>query len=132
MIANGTTHDGEGWEPSQPLSLPLLTLPNDAAEPVPQPARGQGTPWVSCFRRPHSWPGPRQLLFAQYGRPSMIGGMAARYDINPKMMAGPCMTPPRASRQNDVVQAGLTLEDADDLADLLNRLHAKKSAKALH
>jgi hypothetical protein len=33
---------------------------------------------------------------------------------------------------NDVVQVGLSLEDADDLADLLNRLHAEQLAKGSH
>jgi hypothetical protein len=33
---------------------------------------------------------------------------------------------------NDVIPAGLSLEDADDLADLLNRLHNEQSAAAAH
>jgi len=33
---------------------------------------------------------------------------------------------------NDVTQIGLSLEDADDLADLLNRLHAEQSTGAAH
>jgi hypothetical protein len=33
---------------------------------------------------------------------------------------------------NDVTQIGLSLEDADDLADLLNRLHTERSAASAH
>ena len=60
--------------------------------------------------------------------------MAARYDIKPE---GDSWTVYDTStglpaEVNDVVQVGLSLEDADDLADLLNRLHAEQSAKASH
>jgi hypothetical protein len=33
---------------------------------------------------------------------------------------------------NDAAQIGLSLEDADDLADLLNRLHAEQSTAGAH
>jgi hypothetical protein len=33
---------------------------------------------------------------------------------------------------NGAIQIGLTVEDADDLADLLNRLHVEESAAASH
>jgi hypothetical protein len=33
---------------------------------------------------------------------------------------------------NGATQIGLSLEDADDLADLLNRLHNEQSAAAAH
>jgi hypothetical protein len=33
---------------------------------------------------------------------------------------------------NGMLQIGLSMQDADDLADLLNRLHAEQSAVASH
>ncbi len=33
---------------------------------------------------------------------------------------------------NGIIQIGLSLEDADDLADLLNRLHAEQLAAVAH
>jgi len=60
--------------------------------------------------------------------------MAARYDIKPEGDSWTVydITTGLPTEVNDVVQIGLSLEDADDLADLLNRLDAEKSAKASH
>jgi hypothetical protein len=33
---------------------------------------------------------------------------------------------------NGILQIGLSMEDADDLADLLNRIHAEQSVAASH
>ena len=60
--------------------------------------------------------------------------MATRYDIKPEddgwaVYDTTTGLPPEV---NDVVQVGLSLEDADDLADSLNRLHPEQSAKASH
>jgi len=60
--------------------------------------------------------------------------MAARYDIKPEGDSWTVYdtTTGLPAEVNDVVQVGLSLEDADDLADLLNRLQAEQSAKASH
>jgi hypothetical protein len=60
--------------------------------------------------------------------------MAARYDIKPEGDSWTLydITTGLPAEVNDVVQVGLSLEDADDLADLLNRLHAEQSAKGAH
>jgi hypothetical protein len=60
--------------------------------------------------------------------------MAARYDIKPEGDSWTVYdtTTGLVAEVNDVVQVGLSLEDADDLADLLNRLGAEQSAKASH
>lgn len=60
--------------------------------------------------------------------------MLARYDIRPEgngwtvYDTSTCLP----AEVNGAVQIGLTVEDADDLADLLNRLHAEQSALASH
>jgi hypothetical protein len=59
--------------------------------------------------------------------------MAARYDIRPHgdgWMVFDTMTGSPGSL-NGVWQVGLPLEDADDLADLLSRLHTEDSAAQL-
>jgi hypothetical protein len=60
--------------------------------------------------------------------------MAARYDIKPEDDGWSVYdtTTGLPAEVNDVVQVGLSLEDADDLVDLLNRLHAEQSAKGSH
>jgi hypothetical protein len=60
--------------------------------------------------------------------------MAARYDIKPEGDSWTVYdtTTGLPAEVNDVVQVGLSLEDADDLADLLNRLDAEQSAKGSH
>jgi hypothetical protein len=60
--------------------------------------------------------------------------MAARYDIKPEGDSWTVYdtTTGLSAEVNDVVQVGLSLADADDLADLLNRLHAQQSAKGSH
>jgi hypothetical protein len=60
--------------------------------------------------------------------------MAARYDIKPEGDSWSVYdtTTGLPAEVNDVVQVGLSLEDADDLADLLNRLDAEQSAKGSH
>jgi hypothetical protein len=60
--------------------------------------------------------------------------MAARYDIKPEGDSWTVYdtTTGLPAEVNDVIQVGLSLEDADDLADLLNRLDAEQSAKASH
>jgi hypothetical protein len=60
--------------------------------------------------------------------------MAARYDIKPEGDSWTVYdtTTCLSAEVNDVVQVGLSLADADDLADLLNRLHAQQSAKGSH
>jgi hypothetical protein len=60
--------------------------------------------------------------------------MAARYDIKPEGDSWTVYdtTTGLPAEVNEVVQVGLSLEDADDLADLLNRLHAEQSATASH
>jgi hypothetical protein len=60
--------------------------------------------------------------------------MAARYDIKPDGDSWTVYdtTTGLPAEVNDVVQADLSLEDADDLADLLNRLDAEQSTKASH
>jgi hypothetical protein len=64
----------------------------------------------------------------------MIWGMAARYDIKREDdgWAVYDTTTGLPAEVNNVVQVGLSLEDADDLADLLNHLHAEQSAKGSH
>jgi hypothetical protein len=61
-------------------------------------------------------------------------GMAARYDIKPEgdSWTQYDTTTGLSAEVNDAVQVGLSLEDADDLADLLNRIHAEHSAKGSH
>jgi hypothetical protein len=60
--------------------------------------------------------------------------MRARYDIRPDpdgwTVYDTVTGSPTAVK--DVTQTGLSLEDADDLADLLNRLHNEQSAPAAH
>jgi len=60
--------------------------------------------------------------------------MRARYDIRPDpdgwTVYDTVTGMPAAV--NDATQIGLSLEDADDLADLLNRLHAEQSTAAAH
>jgi hypothetical protein len=60
--------------------------------------------------------------------------MRARYDIRPDpdgWTVYDAVTGLPAA-VNDVTQIGLSLEDADDLADLLNRLHTEQSAAGAH
>lgn len=60
--------------------------------------------------------------------------MMARYDIRPApegwTVYDTATSLPAAV--NDLPQVGLSLEDADDLADLLNRLHIEQLAYASH
>jgi len=60
--------------------------------------------------------------------------MAARYDIKPDGNGWTVYdTATRlAAEVNGRIQVGLSLEDADDLADLLNRLHVEQSDVAAH
>jgi hypothetical protein len=60
--------------------------------------------------------------------------MAARYNIKSEDDGWTVYdtTTGLPAEVNDVVQVGLSLEDADDLADLLNRLHAEQSARGAH
>ena len=60
--------------------------------------------------------------------------MAARYDIqtgrNGWNVYDTTMGLP--AEVNGMLQIGLSMQDADDLADLLNRLHAEQSMVASH
>jgi hypothetical protein len=60
--------------------------------------------------------------------------MSARYNIRPDPDGWTVYDTVTGSPAavNDATQIGLSLEDADDLADLLNRLHAEQSAAAPH
>ena len=60
--------------------------------------------------------------------------MAARYNIKPDGNGWTVYdtTTRLAAEVNGVLQSGLSVEDADDLADLLNRLHVEQSAVAAH
>jgi hypothetical protein len=60
--------------------------------------------------------------------------MAVRYNIKPEGAGWTVYDTATGlpAEVNDVAQVGLSLEDADDLADLLNRLHAEQSAKGSH
>ena len=60
--------------------------------------------------------------------------MAARYDIKPDDSGWTVYdtATSQAAAVNGVTQSGLSLEDADDLADLLNRLHVEQSVAASH
>jgi hypothetical protein len=60
--------------------------------------------------------------------------MVARYDIQPDPNGWSVYdTATRSPTEiNGMVQISLSLADADDLADLLNRLHAEQLAAALH
>ena len=58
--------------------------------------------------------------------------MAARYDIRPDDNGWTVYDTATGlpAEVNGVIQSGLFVEDADDLADLLNRLHVERSAAA--
>jgi hypothetical protein len=60
--------------------------------------------------------------------------MSARYNIRPDPDGWTVYDAVTGlpAELNDVTQIGLSLEDADDLADLLNRLHAEQSTGAAH
>ena len=60
--------------------------------------------------------------------------MAARYDIKPDGNGWTVYdtTTRLAAEVNGFIQIGLSVEDADDLADLLNRLHVEQLAAAVH
>ena len=60
--------------------------------------------------------------------------MAARYDIKPDGNGWTVYdtTTRLAAEVNGFIQVGLSVETADDLADLLNRLHVVQSAAAVH
>ena len=60
--------------------------------------------------------------------------MAARYDIrtDPDGWTVYDTATGLLAEVNGTAQIGLFLEDADDLADLLNRLHAEKLTAAAH
>ena len=60
--------------------------------------------------------------------------MAARYDIKPDGNGWTVYdtATSQAAEVNGRIQVGLSVEDADDLADLLNRLHVEQSAAAVH
>jgi len=58
--------------------------------------------------------------------------MAARYDIRHDLYEGWSVVDTRTEqpvRVNDTVQTRKTLEDADDLADLLNKLDREKPSR---
>jgi hypothetical protein len=65
---------------------------------------------------------------------ALLWGMAARCDIKSEDDGWSVYDTSTGlpAKVNDMVQVGLSLEDADDLADLLNRLHAEQSAKGSH
>ena len=60
--------------------------------------------------------------------------MAARYDIKPDGNGWTVYdtVTSQAAEVNGRIQVGLSVEDADDLADLLNRLHVEQLAAAVH
>ena len=60
--------------------------------------------------------------------------MTARYDIRPAPEGWTVYdaTTGLPAAVNDVSQVRLSLEDADDLADLLNRLHTERLATVSH
>ncbi len=60
--------------------------------------------------------------------------MAARYDIQTGRNGWTVydMTTGLPAEVNGMLQIGLSMQDADDLADLLNRLHAEQSVVASH
>ena len=60
--------------------------------------------------------------------------MAARYDIKPDGNGWTVYdtTTHLAAEVNGFIQIGLSVEAADDLADLLNRLHVEQSAAVVH
>jgi hypothetical protein len=60
--------------------------------------------------------------------------MAARYDIqtDPSGWTVYDINTGLPAEVKGVVQIGLSMEDADDLADLLNRLHTEQSAATAH
>ena len=60
--------------------------------------------------------------------------MAARYDIKPEDGGWTVYdtTTGLPTAVNDVVQVGLSLEDADDLADLLNHLQLEQARAGTH
>ena len=60
--------------------------------------------------------------------------MAARYDIKPEGSGWTVYdtATSQPAEVNGFVQIGLPVEDADDLADLLNRLHVEQLAAAAH
>ena len=60
--------------------------------------------------------------------------MAARYDIQTGRNGWTVYdtTTGLPAEVNGMLQIGLSMEDADDLADLLNRLHAEQSMVASH
>ena len=60
--------------------------------------------------------------------------MAARYDIKPDGNGWTVYDTNTflPAAVNGAIQIGHSLEDADDLADLLNRLHVEQSAAAAH
>ncbi len=60
--------------------------------------------------------------------------MAARYNIQtgPNGWTVYDTATRLPAKVNGIIQIGLSLEDADDLADLLNRLHAEQLTAAAH
>jgi hypothetical protein len=60
--------------------------------------------------------------------------MAARYDIQTDRNGWTVYdtTTDMPAEVNGMLQIGLSMEDADDLADLLNRLHAEQLVVASH
>jgi len=60
--------------------------------------------------------------------------MAARYDIQTGRNGWNVYdtTTGLPAEVNGMLQIGLSMHDADDLADLLNRLHAEQSVVASH
>jgi hypothetical protein len=60
--------------------------------------------------------------------------MAAPYDIRPDPSGWTVfdITTDLPATVDGFLQCGLTLEDADDLADLLNRLHTEQLAASSH
>jgi len=60
--------------------------------------------------------------------------MAARYDIQTGCNGWTVYdtTTGLPAEVNGMLQIGLSMEDADDLADLLNRIHAEQSVAASH
>jgi hypothetical protein len=61
-------------------------------------------------------------------------GMAAPYDIRPDSNGWTVyeITTDLPATVDGFLQCGLILEDADDLADLLNRLHTEQLAASSH
>lgn len=60
--------------------------------------------------------------------------MAARYDIKPDPNGWTVYdtTTDVPAKVNGCIQVGLSTDDADDLADLLNRLHVEQTVAVSH